>query len=292
MKKIVQNFAGVFGSIVFLALVWGSSFILVKKALYGLNFIELGSLRIFIASLFFIPFFIQRRKKIASKDWIFLGAAGLSGNLLPSLLFSVAGKYLPSALSGMLNAFTPLFSLLIGIAFFSKKANKKQNWGIVLGLIGCLGLAMIGKSFSFDLNIHVFWVILATLLYGLNSHIIGSKLSKYDAITSTSGIFMVIGPMALMILFSQNFFLEPMNPERLKAISYVSILGLAGSAISMIVFNRLILLTSPVIAISVTYLIPVVALLWGVFDGESIYFSHILSLVVLLAGVYLVNKKS
>lgn len=290
MKKIINNLAGVLGSIIFLSLVWGSSFILVKKALNGLNFIELGSLRIFVAFLFFIPFFIKRRTKIEKKDWIYLAAAGLSGNLIPSILFSIAGKYLPSALSGMLNAFTPLFTLILGILFFSKKVTSKQTWGIFLGLIGCLGLTMVGESFSIDFNIHVIWVIIATLLYGLNSHIISSKLSKFDPITSTSGIFMVLGPISFLFLLSQSFFTGGMDSERLLAIFYVSILGLAGSAISMIVFNRLIIMTSPVVAISVTYLIPVVALLWGVFDGEKIYLSHILFLIILLIGVYLVNR--
>lgn len=290
MKKIIHNLAGVLGSIIFLSLVWGSSFILVKKALGGLNFIELGSLRIFVAFLFFIPFFIKRRHQIEKKDWIYLGIAGLSGNLIPSILFSIAGKYLPSALSGMLNAFTPLFTLLLGILFFSKKVTSRQTWGILLGLIGCLGLSMLGEKFSFAFNIHVIWVIIATLLYGLNSHIISSKLSKFDPITSTSGIFMVLGPISFLFLMSQGFFTAEIDSDRLFAIFFVSILGLGGSAISMIVFNRLILMTSPVIAISVTYLIPVVALFWGILDGEKIYFSHILFLLVLLMGVYLVNK--
>ncbi len=280
----------IFAGILLLSLIWGSSFILVKKSLLGYSAIQVGALRIFAATLFFIPFFIQRYKHIASQQWKHLFWAGLTGNMLPALLFSVAGQHLSSALSGMLNAFTPLFALIIGILFFSQQFIWKQTIGIIVGLLGCLGLLIAGKGFQVDFNLHALWVVLATLLYGLNMHIVKTKLSDLHPLTSTSGIFMMIGPVALALLgFSGFFNVEIDQAHTWPFISGIG-LGILGSAIGMLLFNQIIKWTSAIIASSVTYLIPIVAVGWGVFDGESIYLSQIFFMFILLAGIYLVNK--
>lgn len=176
---------------------------------------QVGALRIFSATIFFIPFFWQRRKHIAPEQWKPLMWAGLMGNMLPALLFSLAGQHLSSALSGMLNAFTPLFALIIGILFFTQKFIVKQTLGILIGLIGCIGLLVSGKGFQFDFNVNALWVVLATLLYGINMHIVKTKLSGLHPLTSTSGIFMMIGPIALVIMVFSGFFSVPMDSKHL-----------------------------------------------------------------------------
>ncbi len=277
-------------AIIGLALIWGSSFILVKKSLLAYSAMQVGALRIFSATLFFVPFFIQRRKHFLPGQWKYLLIAGLTGNMLPAILFSVAGQHLSSALSGMLNAFTPLFALIIGILFYAQKTNWKQIMGIILGLIGCIGLLVAGKGFALDFNIHALWVVLATLLYGINMHIVKTHLSNLHPLTSTSGIFMMIGPIALSLLALSGFFSVPMDEAHVWPLISGIGLGLLGSAIGMLVFNQIIKWTSAVIASSVTYMIPIVALAWGTLDGESIYLSQITFMIILLLGIYGINK--
>jgi drug/metabolite transporter (DMT)-like permease len=277
-------------AIIGLALIWGSSFILVKKSLLAYSAMQVGALRIFSATLFFVPFFIQRRKHFLPGQWKYLLIAGLTGNMLPAILFSVAGQHLSSALSGMLNAFTPLFALIIGILFYAQKTNWKQIMGIILGLIGCIGLLVAGKGFALDFNIHALWVVLATLLYGINMHIVKTHLSNLHPLTSTSGIFMMIGPIALSLLALSGFFSVPMDEAHVWPLISGIGLGLLGSAIGMLVFNQIIKWTSAVIASSVTYMIPIVALAWGTLDGESIYLSQITFMFILLLGIYGINK--
>ena len=277
-------------AIIGLAFIWGSSFILVKKSLLAYSAMQVGALRIFSATLFFVPFFIQRRKHFLPGQWKYLLIAGLTGNMLPAILFSVAGQHLSSALSGMLNAFTPLFALIIGILFYAQKTNWKQIMGIILGLIGCIGLLVAGKGFTLDFNIHALWVVLATLLYGINMHIVKTHLSNLHPLTSTSGIFMMIGPIALSLLALSGFFSVPMDEAHVWPLISGIGLGLLGSAIGMLVFNQIIKWTSAVIASSVTYMIPIVALAWGTLDGESIYLSQITFMIILLLGIYGINK--
>jgi drug/metabolite transporter (DMT)-like permease len=190
----------------------------------------------------------------------------------------------------MLNAFTPLFTLFIGIAFFAQPFIWKQTTGIFVGLIGCLGLLFAGQGFNIDFNIHGLWVVLATLLYGINMHIVKTRLSDMHPLTSTAGIFMVIGPLALGVLIYTGFFSLPLDQEHLWSFIAAMALGLFGSAIGMLAFNQIIKWTSAIVASSVTYMIPIVALGWGFVDGEAIYMLQVVSMFVLLAGIYLVNK--
>ena len=280
----------IFLAILGLALIWGSSFILVKKSLIHYSALQVGALRICAASLFFIPIFLKRFKYMEKKHISSFLLTGLTGNLIPAMLFAIAGQHLSSALSGMLNAFTPLFTLFIGIAFFAQPLIWKQMTGILVGLLGCLGLLFAGQGFNIDFNIHGLWVVLATLLYGINMHLVKTRLSDMHPLTSTAGIFMVIGPLALIVLIYTGFFSLPLDEEHLWSFISAIALGLFGSAIGMLAFNQIIKWTSAIIASSVTYMIPIVALGWGFVDGEAIYLLQVVSMFVLLAGIYLVNK--
>ncbi len=280
----------IFLAILGLALIWGSSFILVKKSLIHYSALQVGALRICAASLFFIPIFLKRFKYMEKKHISSFLLTGLTGNLIPAMLFAIAGQHLSSALSGMLNAFTPLFTLFIGIAFFAQPFIWKQMTGILVGLAGCLGLLFAGQGINIDFNIHGLWVVLATLLYGINMHLVKTRLSDMHPLTSTAGIFMVIGPLALIVLIYTGFFSLPLDEEHLWSFISAIALGLFGSAIGMLAFNQIIKWTSAIIASSVTYMIPIVALGWGFVDGEAIYLLQVVSMFVLLAGIYLVNK--
>lgn len=281
----------VWGLLALLALIWGSSFILVKKSLVVFAPAEVGSLRIFAAFCFFLPFFLINLKKIPFNKFQYFLLAGLLGNLLPAYLFSWAGSKLDSGVSGALNSTTPLFTLIVGAIFFRNKITQRQSIGIVLGFVGALLLILAGSS-GFHVNAYAFLVITATVLYGINLNLTKKFLTGLgiDSFLITTCIFMTIGPIAGTVLFSGDFLPKLQQDGAIQAMVFAMLLGVLGSAIAMVLFNRLIQMTSAVLASSVTYLIPIVAILWGVLDGEAILFQHYLGMSVILIGVYLVNK--
>ncbi len=281
----------VWGLLALLALIWGSSFILVKKSLAVFAPAEVGSIRIFAAFCFFLPFFLVNLKKIPFNKFQYFLLAGLLGNLLPAYLFSWAGSKLDSGVSGALNSTTPLFTLIVGAIFFRNKITQRQSIGIVLGFVGALLLILAGAS-GFHVNAYAFFVIMATLLYGINLNLTKKFLTGLgiDSFLITTCIFMTIGPIAGTVLFSGDFIPKLQQEGAIQAMVFAMLLGVLGSAIAMVLFNRLIQMTSAVLASSVTYLIPIVAILWGVLDGEAILFQHYLGMSVILIGVYLVNK--
>jgi drug/metabolite transporter (DMT)-like permease len=277
-----------------LALIWGSSFILVKKSLDVFDASQVGSLRIVAAFCFFLPFFLLNLKKIPlNKAHLFL-LVGCLGNLFPAYLFSLAGSKLDSGVSGALNSTTPLFTLIVGGLFFGNKITSQQAFGIILGFIGALLLVIAGSKGSIigNFNGYAFYVIAATVLYGFNLNITKKYLTGLDLspFLITAFIFMTIGPVALIVLFSGDFLDKVTLPEAQMPLVFSMLLGVLGSAVAMVLFNKLIQVTSAVLASSVTYLIPIVAILWGVFDGETIQIQHFVGMGIILVGVYLVNK--
>jgi drug/metabolite transporter (DMT)-like permease len=287
----LQNPLLAWGLLALLAVIWGSSFILVKKSLSVFDAPQVGSLRITAAFLFFLPFFLINLKKIPFQKAHFFLLVGCLGNLFPAYLFSLAGSKLDSGVSGALNSTTPLFTLIVGGLFFGNKITSKQTAGIILGFVGALLLILAGaKGLAF--NWYALYVVLATVFYGLNLNITKKYLTglNLSPFLITSFIFMTIGPVALVVLFSGDFIEKVQQPEALQPLIYTIILGVMGSAIAMVLFNRLIQMTSAVLASSVTYLIPIVAILWGILDGETIQIQHFLGMGIILVGVYLVNK--
>jgi len=281
--------------LIILALVWGSSFILMKRGLEAFSSSQVAAIRIFVAFLFLIPIAYKHLKKDLLVHWkAFLGM-GMCGNLIPAFLFTKAETGISSSLTGMLNSLTPLFTIITGILFFKAKARWQSVTGVLIGLSGAIGLVYFsnGNDPSKDNGIiFSLYVVVATLLYAFSVNIIGTHLRNVNAVTATVWALMFIGPMAGIYLFTTDFIhILKTNPEALKALGYVCILGIFGTALSVMIFNRLIRNSDPVFASSVTYLIPVVALGWGIFEKEQIQILHFVFIGIILGGVYLVNKK-
>lgn len=275
-----------------LAVMWGCSFILVKKALVAFTAPQVGGLRIFFAFLFFVPILIAQRRNLPTRHrWGWCLVAGLLGNLIPSLLFATAGAHIASSVSGILNSFTPLFVLVVGVLLFKNKVRADQVVGILFGLVGCVMIILVGKSGELALNGYALLVVLATVCYGFNLHVVRTFLSGIPALALTAATFTTIGPLAAGVLLgSGDFFERAARPEALQPLLYAGLLGVVGSGVAMILFNRLLQSTSAVFASSVTYLIPVVAVGWGLLDGERLALQQVLGMGVILVGVYLVNR--
>jgi len=275
-----------------LAMIWGSSFILMKRGLESYTPYQIGAIRMLASFICLTPFLLKALKNIPRAKWIFLFAAGWLGNGIPSVLFPYAETHLGSALAGMLNSLTPLFAFVVGVSIFKMKITQNKIYGLIIGLIGACLLIAGGKSDESHGDLfHAFAIILATLCYGFSVNIIRSKLSEIDSFSITAMVLMFTGiPMGASLFFTDFLSRTENIPGAGMSLVYVLILAVFGTALSTVLFNRLIKISDALFASSVTYLIPVVAILLGYADHESLSPLHFLGLAGALIGVYLINK--
>ena len=275
-----------------LSLVWGSSFILIKKGLVALTSIQVGSLRIVFAALFLLLIGFGSLKKIPKNKWKYLAITAFVGTFLPAFLFAFAQKHISSAVGAVLNSLTPMITFLLGIFVFSMGFKKSQIWGVCIGLVGSSILILSGAVAHPEQN---YWyatlIILATTCYGLNVNLIKKHLSDINPVAITVGNFTVLLFPAVLILIFSGFFQNIDQVPVQHATFFIAILGVVGTGIANILFFKLIQISSPVFATSVTYLIPVVAFCWGFLDGESLSWPQVFGAFVILIGVYLSSKK-
>jgi len=297
MKETVMSFRQLiiaWGILAGLAIIWGSSFILIKRGLETFSSTEVGALRISITFLFLSPLAFSRIRRLTRKEWKFLALNGMIGSGFPAFLFAKAQTGIDSSLAGILNSLTPLFTLLIGLIFFSYKTRWFNILGVLIGLTGAIGLISISGGKSFEFNFHyAVYIIIATICYATNVNLVKFKLAGTDALTITVFAFFIIGlPVLLYLLIFTDFIRQvTTEPQALKGLGYISILAVVGTGLALIAFNKLVKVASPLFAASVTYLIPIVAVSWGAIDGEEISSLSYIWMVVILLGIFLVNKK-
>lgn len=282
------------GLLLILSLIWGSSFILIKKGLVALAPGEVGSLRIFSASLFLLPFAVKQLKGLSRRQLVLLLVSGLMGSFFPAFLFAIAQTRLNSSMTGILNALTPLFVLIAGGTIFKQTITKNQSIGLLIGFAGTAILVVANSDGNIGaVNFYAFLVILATFLYGNNLNLIKFYLSELKPIAISSVSMFLIGPLSAVYLFLGTGFVEKLqNVEGVwMSVLAVITLGMAGTALALILFNKLVKITNPVFTSSVTYLIPIVAVMWGVIDGETLGLSHFAGMAAIIFGVLLANKK-
>jgi len=275
-------------------MIWGSSFILIKRSLLVFSPFQIGSLRIFITFLALSPFILKRIKIVSLKDWFYIGTSGLVGSFFPAYLFAFAQLGINSSTAGILNSLTPLFALLIGVFFFKFAAKWWNYIGIIITSIGTYGLLSISGGNTFDFNLkYGSLVILASIGYGANVNIIRYFLNHLPSFTIVVMQFFLMSIPAAMILFFATDYVHLISTEEsfLMGMLYVSILALVATAFALILFYRLVKIADPVFSASVTYFIPAVATLWGFIDGEKIGTTYFIWVTIILLGVYLVNSK-
>ncbi|MDB5264317.1 MAG: permease [Adhaeribacter sp.] len=276
-----------------MSLVWGTSFILIKKGLTVFSSDELGSVRITIACLSLLPFALKNIKQVAPEKWKYIVTSGIFGNLFPAFLFAYAETKLASGLAGVLNSLTALFTLIIGAIFFQQKITGFRLAGILIGIAGTAILIWGGASRETGASHASFgiYIVVATLMYGLSLNLIKHRLQGIPALTLASVALLSVGPLAFVYLCTTSFFYKLAHvPGAYEALFYIALLAVFSTAIGLVLYNRLIHLTNTVFASSSTYLMPIVALLWGVLDGEQILFMHYMGMLVILAGVLMVNR--
>jgi len=294
MNLNLQNKAAQWAVFFLLSLTWGSSFILMKKGMYAFSDTQVAALRIFSAFVFMLPIGIRYLKHLQKKDIVALIVVGLCGNGIPAFLFTKAETVLDSSIVGILNALVPLFTLITGVIWFGLIVKWRSILGILVGLGGAVVLILPELQLPGMGNaVYALLPVLATLCYAISLNTIKAKLAHMKSLAITVIAFCFVGPFAGVYLFSTDFVPVLMNhPEAISSLVYTLILGVVGTALAVLIFNELIKETTPVFASSVTYVIPVVALLWGALDGELIRPYHLLGVGLILFGVYLVNLRN
>ncbi|MFH6998385.1 DMT family transporter [Flavobacterium sp. FlaQc-57] len=275
-----------------LSLIWGSSFILIKRGLVGLTAVQVGSFRIIFAALFLLIIGFKSLKKISRRQWKFVAITSFFGTFTPAYLFAIAETQVDSSIVAILNSLTPLNTLVLGILIFGIQFQKRQVLGVFVGLVGCLLLVLSGASAHPGQNYYyVVLVVIATLCYAINVNLIKKYLSDLNSLSITTGNFAVLLLPAIIILSTTDISQRVSLEATQHSILFVMILGVLGTGIANVLFFKLIQMSSPVFATSVTYLIPIVAFFWGLLDNEMLTPIQFFGAFIILIGVYLSAKK-
>lgn len=279
--------------LVFLGCVWGSSFILMKLGLKGVNPIQMGSLRILFAAAFLIVIGFKHIAKIPLHKWKYIAVTSMFGTFLPVYLFAVALSKIDGSISSILNSLTPLNTLIVGMLFFQLDVQRRQIFGVIIGFLGCVLLVLFGEGQNNTENYYyALLIVLASIFYGINVNLIKKYLSDLKPLTISTGNFVVLFVPALVVLYFSGFFEVADEPKVITSLGYIAILGVIGTGLSNILFFKLIQISSPVFASSVTYLIPVVAIMLGYFImDETLTFVQGIGALVVLLGVYFSSRK-
>ena len=278
--------------LILLSLVWGSSFILIKLALVGLTPIQVGALRILITALFLLLIGFKSVFNLTKRNWFFLTINALVGTFFPAFLFSYAIDKMDSSVAAILNSLTPFNTLVFGALIFGYSFQKKQIFGILIGLFGTIMLIMYSNSINYNQRFfYMSLILIASVGYAINVNIIKKYLSDVKPLAITTANFLLLIIPTVIVLYVENL-RTPLviNSETKISILYLTILAIFGTAIAKTIFNKLVQISTPIFSTSVTYLIPIVAVFWGYFYGENLNFMQLISGAIILFGVYLVNK--
>ncbi|MFV8361869.1 DMT family transporter [Flavobacterium sp. ZT3P35] len=278
--------------LVVLALVWGSSFILIKKGLIGLTALQLGSLRILFAAIFLMIIGFRSLAKIPKVKWKYIALTSMFGTFIPAYLFAIAQTQIDSSVSSILNSLTPLNTLILGALVFGLQFKRNQIFGILIGLAGSALLILNGAIHHPEQNYYyAILVLIASICYAVNVNLIKKHLHDLSPLSITTGNFVVLFVPAFIVLFFSGFFEVVQEVKVQESVLFIMVLGVVGTGIANILFFKLIQISSPVFATSVTYLIPVVAFCWGLLDNEMLTAVQFFGAFIILIGVYLSAKK-
>ena len=276
-----------------LSLIWGSSFILIKKGLVGMSSFQVASLRIIFAAIVIFIYSYNSLVKIPKKSWKWILITAYTGTFFPVYLISYGQTEIQSGLASIITTITPINTLIVGIIFFGLVYTKKQLLGLLIGLIGAILLIYEASEADININIYYsFFIYMTTIGYAASVNLIKNYLTEISPEAVTAGIFISISPPALLVLFLSDFFsLNFDNTEVLNSIIFVFILGVFSSAIAQTLFNKFVKIASPLFAAAVTYTMPIIAIFWAILDGETLTTMQFFATAVILTGVYMVNKK-
>ena len=281
------------GTLIILSFIWGSSYILIKKGLTGLTPVQLGSLRVIITTILIAPIGYNKIKHIPKNKMKWVAISAFVGSFFPAYLFAFAETEISSSVTAVMVSLTPLFTLLISVIIFGEDLLKKQVIGVIIGFLGIVVLInneLLSSSFNI---LFVMFIVLAAFCYAVNANLLKYKLPNIPALGIVFMSFLFMFIPAFIVLFFSNFPFSDFtsDPLILESIVYIVILALFGTAIAKVLYIKLLAISTPVFSVSTTYLMPVVAIFWGLLDGEEFKLTQFFGTSIILLGVYLVTKK-
>jgi len=277
-----------------LSVIWGFSFFFIKKGLLVFEPMQVAAFRMSIAFLALIPLIIWNFKKLRIPDhkWKYIPLLSLFGNLIPAVLFCTAETKIDSGLTGIMNATTPLFALLIGNIFFRVTLTQNKIMGVVIGFVGA-SIIVLSKQVSFtEINFYIFMPLLATVCYGINANIFKANFQAENPVTVALLQYSFAAPFTIAYLkYTGAFHIIQQEPlVAWNSLKYLLILGILGTGYALVFFNILVQRTSALFATMTTYLIPLVSIIVGLIDKESILPIHFFGLFIILIGVYIGSR--
>lgn len=277
-----------------LSLVWGSSFILIKKALISFDPFDLACMRLGVSALAFTPVIIYNRKRIPWKRWKLFLTVGLCGSGIPAFMYFLAQTNINSMVSGLLNSLTPIWTLIIGIIIFKNPMDKYKTTGVLIGFIGAASLMIFGESEGSNSNLwYGLFIVVGTLCYGMSGNLVKHYLQDVDSIIISATSFFLVGIPALIIMLMRGSIFEViMSDQVMYSFGALLLLSLIGTVLATIIFYKLIQETNAVFGSSVAYIMPLVAIFWGFLDGEGLGIVVLISMALILSGVYLIKKEA
>lgn len=277
-----------------LSLIWGTSFILIKQGLRSFSPDEVGALRVTAAAVFLFPIALMRYREVPLSLFKKLFIAGLMGTFIPAFLFATAQTQLDSSITGILNSLSPLFTMIMGAMFFGQHFKGFAVAGVFIGLAGTVLLMLAGSGWEISgINIYALLVVAACALYGSNLNFIKYQITGLNPVTLTATALVLIGPLAALYLFGFSDFTYKLEtvPGAWRSFGLVVLLAFMSTALATMLFTWLVQKTSPLFASSVTYLMPVVSVMWGLWDGEQMHSGHFAGMAMILTGVWIANRK-
>jgi drug/metabolite transporter (DMT)-like permease len=278
---------------ILLSLIWGSSFILMKIGLRQLSSYQVAAVRIAASGLILLPVALKYIRGIPAKKLLLIFLSGSIGSLVPAFLFCIAEEKVDSGLAGTLNALTPVFIIINGVIFFNTRTSVNKVTGIAIALIGSVLLLLSKGHLQAGQNpMSVMLIVLATFLYGFNVNMVSKKLLHIPSLQITAiALSLNALPALLMLVYTGYFSLPLHRTSMLISTSAAVVLGVGGTAVATVVFYMLVKRAGILFASMVTYVIPFVAICWGIIYGESFSLLQLICMLIILAGVYYTNRK-
>ena len=276
-----------------ISLIWGSSFILMKKGLLVFDAYQVASMRVSFAALALLPLLPLSLSRVRKDQVPLIFLVGVLGSGIPPYFFTIAQTHIDSAATGIFNALTPIFTFVFGILLFKTTFNLQKLAGVALGFVGASSLLLLSNHEAVNVNAYGLFVVAATMLYGFNVNIIKTRCQNIDALALTAISYLMLAPFAATHLFTTDFIHLLQHQEGAwTAFGFILILAIIGTAFATVLFFVLTQLTDALFAAMVTYIIPIVAVGWGFLDGETISWTYLFGLALILAGVYLASRKT
>ncbi len=276
-----------------LCLIWGSSFILMKHGLVVYTPGQVAAIRMSVAFLCLLPFVIRHLKEIPKEKWKYVIAAGVLGNGIPSILFTTAETKLSSSVAGVLNALTPVFTLIVGLMFFKFKTTATRSFGVILGFSGAVLMTIYNAEGKYEGNyLYGFLIILACIAYAFDTFILNNYLMTLNPVYVAGCALFLVGPFAITYLFTTDFTTRLAHDNgAVFSFFCAAALGAFGTAMAQALFNHMLKISSLLFSASVTYVIPVVAIVWGIFDNEKLGWIQVIGFVAVITSVFLINTR-